>query len=194
MSDALDVFLSASSPQDYGEIGGVEYLFQSAVETDRLTEVLSRFPREKDVNRFIEDSVLSYEPLSTGWLDDLLQEVGELVRQLTGGEVEAPTIATAGEVNYDTDEMFALRAVLFDVIWDYFDTQTVDAERAFLVDFFYGIDFTHWTKWAVLLLYTDLDLRLPTVLNARRNSVDFAIDGKKLVYSLHSEKTQDAAS
>jgi hypothetical protein len=157
-------------------------MFHDAVESDRLAQVLAKFHSSDDPDTFIKKQVLSFDPLSEGWERKLLEEVQSLIRLLSSRTLLQPIELRTGEPDYGTAEMFELRAELFDLIWDAMNSKLSDAQRSFLNDFFYGIDFTHWTKWAVLLLYTDIDLRIPTILRARRNGVDFAISGGALIY------------
>jgi hypothetical protein len=183
MSDLLEQVLSVSSAEQYSEFVGVEQLFHDALGEGRLSQLLERFPRSVAVKDVIESQVLTFEALQAGWQDELLAEIRSLISLLPPGRVKAPIDIQAGPVSYDTDDMFTLRAEMGRALRRHTVADLSPHERAFLNDFYFGVDFTHWTKWALLLDYTELELRLPTILRARRNDVDFCIDAGRVLYT-----------
>ena len=178
----LDAILKITSPEQFSEIRIVEHLFHGFLEQGKLKDLLRKFPNYQIVETLIDEEVLKFQPLESRWKHTLLNEVNSLIDLLPSGTVKGLTNVVEGEVSYDSDDMFELRAKLS----KWFRNNSIDSIdghiRAFLDDFFYGIDFSHWTKWAVLMNYSNTDLKLPTILRARRNGVDFVIDGNILVY------------
>jgi len=53
-------------------------------------------------------------------------------------------------------------------------------EMYFLDEFFYGIQHSFWTKFAIIIKYTTIELNLETILRASRNKISFTIDGQTL--------------
>lgn len=184
MSDALEKLLSVQEVEEYSELGGGEYLFHEAVEEGKLSDVLAKFPRSIAIGNFIQLNVLQFDVLADGWKNLVLADVQSLLGLLPEGLLPSITGIMPGHVNYDTDEMFALRATMGKIIRRHTSGSLSGHERAFLNDFFYGVDFTHWTKWAIILHYTDTEVRLPNLLRAMRNDINFSIDGTSLIYEL----------
>lgn len=180
----LNAALAVVSSEQYSSLQGVEYLFHESLQQGKLEDLLRKFPNYQVVQTLMDEEVLQFQPLEDGWQGKLLTEVNSLIELLPSVTITALSNIVEGKVDYDTDEMFEFRANLS----RWFRKNSVEPieahQRGFLDDFFYGIDFSHWTKWAVLVNYANTDLKLPTILRARRNGVDFAIDGNQLVYAV----------
>ncbi|KAB7613723.1 hypothetical protein F9L33_10135 [Amylibacter sp. SFDW26] len=177
----IDDVLSINEPEQYSEIQNVETLFHNALEQNQLKQILEKFPLSEHVYNFIFSQVLNYEQLKPRWEEELLNEINTMINLLPPGKLSLLNKFVLGEVNYDTDEMFTLRGEMGKVI----RKRTIDNisahERAFLNDFFFGVDFTHWSKWSIMFQYTKIEFSLPNILLARRNGVDFCIDGQVLI-------------
>ena len=178
----LDAILKITSPEQFSEIRIVEHLFHGFLEQGKLKDLLRKFPNYQIVETLIDEEVLKFQPLESRWKHTLLTEVNSLIDLLQFETVTELSHVVEGELNYESEEMYALTGRLN----QWFRKHSIESlgshERGFLRDFFFGIDFSHWTKWAVLMNYSNTDLKLPTILRARRNGVDFVIDGNILVY------------
>ena len=185
MDENLSKLLAVNADEEYSTVPGGEYLFHAALEGSVLSQVLAKFPRSETVETFVQENVLRISPLQDGWQDDLLADLRALMTLLPSDTLAPVTqIKQAAKIDYDTDEMFTLRATMGRTLRRETSGILTPHEMAFLNDFFYGIDFTHWTKWAVLLCYTNRKMQIPTILRARRNDVEFGIMGDTLLYKL----------
>jgi hypothetical protein len=183
----IDQFFATETVEELRKLRGLECMFHDAIALGCLGEILARFPRATDVEGLILAQVVQYEPLSDGWEQDLLIEVKSLVELLPEGSMAPIVNSSIGEPNNGSDEMFKLNGELNYAFRSLARESLSSDQRAFLRDFFYGVDFTHWTKWAILMHYTDHSLRIPMILRARRNGVDFAISGDTLIYKPSSK-------
>ena len=182
MGDLLERVLSVTSVEEYALIRGAEYLFHDAVDQRKLDALLAKFPQSQPVGTLLKAEVLHFSPLEDGWQEKLLNEVQALARLIPEGSIELPVTIELGQVDYDTDTMSTLRGEMGRAM----KRQMVDGispdQRVFLNDFFYCVDFTHWTKWAIMVCYTKIEALFPTILQARRNDVDFCLDGEKVIW------------
>ncbi len=185
MADQLQTLLLVKNDEEYSELNGVEYLFQASLEEGKLTDILEKFHCAVNVSEVLTKEVLSLSSLNSDWKALLFYEVNSLIKLLPDGAMQVLDEIKEGVVDYDTEEMFTLRAMMGPVIRKASKGCLTSHERAFLNDFFYGIDFTHWTKWAIMLHYTDIAFRTPNILSVRRNGINFAIEGRTLICSIN---------
>lgn len=181
---SLQALLNVENSSEYSNLRGVEYLFHEALDNGVLEQVLRKFPREQAVTALIRKQVLNFEVLQEDWMSDVLHEMNGLIELIPEGSLLAISKTEYGSVGTDSEEVFKLNGELNRLFRRIAD-QSLDAhERAFLRDFFYGVDFTHWVKWAILLHYTDIEARIPTILRARRNGVGISIRNDALIFSI----------
>ncbi len=182
MTSEIDKVLTIKDPTEYSNIRLPETLFHDALGAGKLDAVVKKFPGCENALATIHGEVLSFEPLGDGWHEALLGEVQQLVALIPEGRVPSPVSVQVGQADYDTDEMFTLRGELNRAIRKY--AGALDPhERAFLNEFYFGIDYSHWTKWAVFLRHTELEASFPTIIRARRSDIDFALHGDALIVS-----------
>lgn len=180
MSSIIEQAIACTSSAEILEMGSTEYLFHEAVTAGKLSELLAKFPRGNVVEEFVNEKVLTFEKLDTGWEITLLGEINTLIDLIPKYTLEHASEVIFAKADPATDEMFCLNGELNYVFQDAADRALSSNDRALLREFFYGVDFTHWTKWAILMNYTDLKIDLSTLLSARRNGVNIVLDGKVL--------------
>jgi len=163
-------------------VDDAEYLFHSVMEAGILEQFLNRFPNGNEVHKFIVQNVLNSEPLVLGWENDVLEEINSLIKIQ-----EDPRLIPLTDYKYsdvfprNSNEM----GILIGSLSESFVKNRLEGlskhEILFLEEFIYGIHNSFWTRFAVIIKYTNHNLPLENIVKVRRNRVRFTIEAQTLI-------------
>jgi len=179
--NTLDDFLNTTDSEHYSDLSGKEYMFNEAVQRSLFMDVLKKFEAPQDIHDYLDQIYFNRSPLRDDWRDELLSEVNSLIGLLPKTQLLPIKNLKIGEPDYNTGEMFTLRTAGNRFFRNELKKTYSVSEAIFLSAFFYGVDFTHWTRFAILVKYTDLDIDLTTIANVIFAGVQVAISGEELV-------------
>jgi len=179
--NTLSDFLNINDVEQFSGLAGKEYMFNEAVERGVLMDVLNKFGKPQEIHDYLDHIYFNRSSLKYDWKDKLLSEVNSLVDLLPQTQLRPIKYLKIGEPDYSTSEMFTLQIAGNRFFRNELKKTYSISEAVFLSEFFYGIDFTHWTRFAVLVKYTDLDVDLTTIANVILAGVQIAISGEELV-------------
>lgn len=177
----LDEFLNTSDSEKYSTLSGKEYMFHQAVERDLLMDVLEKFSKAQKIYDYLDKIYFNKKPLKGDWRSDLLNEVNALLDCMSNKNSLSVKTVELGEPDYNSGEMFTLRVAGNRFFRDALKKTHSGSEAIFLSEFFYGLDFTNWTRFAVLSKYTDLDVELSTIASVVLSGIRVSISGEGLV-------------